>query len=102
MFITVQWIWRVFERDTTSDVCGKFSGSPESTGTSGGADSLAEGCGRVERHISDSCTDIFHHQLAEVAMVEPCQVQDVVLHQVVVAKACFRCLDRVCFVGPNQ
>ena len=26
----------------------------------------------------------------------------VVLHQVVVAKTCLRCLDLVCFVGPNQ
>ena len=44
----------------------------------------------------------FHHHLAQVDLVAPCQVQDVVLHQVVVAKTCLRCLDLVCFVGPNQ
>ena len=44
----------------------------------------------------------FNHHLAQVDLVAPCQVQDVVLHQVVVAKTCLRCLDLVCFVGPNQ
>ena len=44
----------------------------------------------------------FHHQPAQVNMLEPCQVQDVMLHQVAVARTNYRCLDIVCFVGPNQ
>ena len=46
-------------------------------------------------------TPTFHHQLAQVELVEPCQVQDVMVHQVVVARTNCHCLDLVCFVGPN-
>ena len=44
----------------------------------------------------------FLHQLSEVDLVEPNQVQDVMLHQVVVARTNYHCLEIVCFVGPNQ
>ena len=44
----------------------------------------------------------FHHHFAQVDLVAPCLLQDVVLHQVVVAKTCLRSLDLVCFVAPNQ
>ena len=82
-------------------VFDEFSGSTHATGTSRGADSLAVGCGMGERDGSDSGTDV-HHQLAQVDLVGLCQVQDEVLHQVVVARACHRCVDLVYFVGPNQ
>ena len=42
-------------------VCVEFSGSTESTGTSGGADSLAEECGKGRRVVSGLCTDFHHH-----------------------------------------
>ena len=39
-------------------VCPEISGSTEARGTSGEADSLAEGCGKGTRVVSDPCTDI--------------------------------------------
>ena len=41
----------------------------------------------------------FHHQLSQVDMVVPSQVQDVMLHRVVVARTNHHCLDLVCFLG---
>ena len=35
-----------------------FQVQPKKQGMSGGADSLAEGCGKGERDVADSCTDI--------------------------------------------
>ena len=71
-------------------VLHEFPGSTEATRTSCGADSLAEGCGMGERDVSESGIDIQH------------EVQDEVLHQVVLARTCHRCVALVCFVGPNQ
>ena len=42
------------------------------------------------------------HQLVQADLVEPYQVQDVVLHHILMARTCSCCLDIVCFVGPNQ
>ena len=100
-FTTVQWLWRAFERDTTSGHCPwwvfRFDRVIRNVRWSHLFKDVAW---EIETFLSLVLT--FHHQLAQVDLEEPCQVQYVVLHRVVVAKTCFRCLDFVCFVVPNQ
>ena len=83
-------------------VCAESSGSTEPTGTSGGIDSLAEGCVKGTCVVSCFFARTFRRQLSQVDLVAPSQVPDVMLHQVVVARKNNHCLDLVCNVGPNQ
>ena len=82
-------------------VCTEFSGSTEAAGHP--TESIHSPEDVPQKHVSFRVFVLtFHHQVAQVDLVEVCQVQDVMLHQVVEARTNYRCLDLVCFVGPNQ
>ena len=56
-FSTVQWCGgRLNVMQRVDIACAALSGSTASTRTSGAADSLAEGCGKGTRVVSDPCT----------------------------------------------
>ena len=69
-----------------------FQVQPKQQGISGGADSLAEGCGKGERDVADSCTDISSTaRTARLGGTMSSPRRDVAPG-----------MDFVCFVGPNQ
>ena len=82
-------------------VCDEFSGSKKATRTSGEQIHLPKEVGQEHMKLLIFAVT-FHHRLPQIDLVEPSQVQDVTLHQVVVARTNYHCLDIVYFVGPNQ